>query len=216
MTVSFVGSSVRSRLLPSATYVVRIRDPTAPRAPLCPRAAFAVLFHAWNANPKSMIPKISMKSRLATIANSTAAAPRSPWIRPRREPACAGRVPSSWSAGPWSTGVRCELVDRSLTGRWKVCHNARVRSFQAVFRVSRNALTYFYVRGHRVAPWSDPYARRADDDRGEGSSPSPSIGRSASNPEGSTRCGEEARNGDDLDWCPGWDSNPHAPKSKRF
>ena len=111
VTVSFVGSSVDAAAFVRSMMSCTVESTAALRAPS--RAAFAVLFHEWNANPKSMIAKTRQKKRVATMANSTAAAPRSPWIRPRREPACAGGVPpSSGSADPGALG--CAVSSSSV------------------------------------------------------------------------------------------------------
>ena len=77
-TVSFVVSSVEAAAIVRNLMALtgsRSLTTAALRAPS--RAAFAALFHEWNAKPKSMIPKTSMKKSVATIANSTAAAPSS-------------------------------------------------------------------------------------------------------------------------------------------
>ena len=109
--MSFVGSSVDAAAIVRALAMsVEVRiDTAALRAPS--RAAFAALFHEWNANPKSMMPKTNMKKSVATIANSTAAAPSSRPTLPRRdaEHAEAAVPPSSGSAEVTSPCLRCEL-----------------------------------------------------------------------------------------------------------
>ena len=53
VTVSFVGSSVDAAAFVRSMTSCTVESTAALRAPS--RAAFAVLFHEWNANPKSMI-----------------------------------------------------------------------------------------------------------------------------------------------------------------
>src|SRR6185295_4987431 len=109
ITVSLVGSRVDAAALVRLAMSNGSEDTAPLRAPS--RAAFAVLFHEWKANPKSMMPKTNMKKSVATIANSTAAAPSSRPALPRRD----GRT--SGSCGPLTSGsaevtspcLRCEL-----------------------------------------------------------------------------------------------------------
>ncbi len=102
----------------------RLRRSSAPRSRRCPRstaalrapsrAAFAALFHEWNANPKSMIPKTNMKKSEATIANSTAAAPvLVDAIRPRRDDTRKPRAALERLRG-WSGALGCASGSSSV------------------------------------------------------------------------------------------------------